>query len=101
VGIVTEQNLERRAAELGAAAATSLVRDTMRGPVETVPASTSVLDAANIMRAGRIRSLGLVDEQGSYVGLVTMRRVLYEVMDELDLKVDNLERELMADGPGG
>jgi arabinose-5-phosphate isomerase len=100
-GIVTEHDLKRQAAELGPDAATSCVRDVMLPPVETIPASTPVLEAANIMRARHIRTLGLTDGQGSYVGLVTLRRVLYEVMDELDLKVDNLERELMADGPGG
>ncbi len=82
---------------------TSVLRasEVMAAPVETTLASTPVIDAAREMRSRRIPYLALVDEGGAFEGLVTLRRVLFEVVDELDLKVDALERELMADGPGG
>ena len=86
LGVATKQHLDRRAEELGPTIAASRVRESMVGPVKTVPASTVVLEAANIMRAEQVRLLGLIDDQGAYVGLVTLRRVLYEVMDELDLR---------------
>lgn len=69
--------------------------------VESTDVTTPVLDAARVMRGQKLRHLALVDSEGTFVALVGLRRVLLEVMDELDLKLDNLERELMADGPGG
>ena len=101
VGIVTERDLVRRAAPLGSQGNAMLVRDAMTHPVETTPASTAAVDAVNLMREKRIRHLAVVDAQGTYVGMVSLRRLAFEVMDELELKVDDLTRELMADGPGG
>ncbi len=101
VGIVTERDLVRRAVPLGAEGAAVLAGDVMTSPVESVPASFTVLQAAHLMRERKIRHLALVDADGKYLGMVALRRVLFEVLDELDLKVDDLERELMADGPGG
>ncbi len=78
-----------------------VARDVMSTSVEGMPVSTSVTDAAREMRSRRLPYVALIDDEGQFVGLVTLRRVLFDVMDELGMKVDNLERELMADGPGG
>jgi CBS domain-containing protein len=101
IGIVTERDLVRRAAPLGPEGNALLVREAMTQPVECVPAPTPAVDAVNRMREKRIRHLGIVDGNGCYLGMVSLRRLAFEVMDELELKVDNLTRELMADGPGG
>lgn len=100
-GIVTEQELvERLAAATDNDGARLEVTDVMQ-QVETAPASMSTLDAARMMRDRHIHHLALVEDDGRFRGVVGLRRVLMEVVDEQDLKVDNLERELMADGPGG
>jgi CBS domain-containing protein len=101
LGIITESDIARRRATPQADLSSLRARDVMTAPVEQMPASSAVMDAAHAMRPRRLQYLALVDDAGQFVGLVTLRRVLFEVMDELDLKVDNLERELMADGPGG
>jgi len=101
VGIVTERDLVRRATALGPEGARLRARDAMTRPVESVAPSATVLEAAQLMRQKRIRHLAIVDDRGRYLGTVALRRLLFQVMDELDLKVDNLERELMIDGPGG
>jgi CBS domain-containing protein len=101
LGVVAETDIVRRKASPQGELSGLRARDVMTTPVEQMLASSLVLDAAHAMRPRRLQFLALVDERGDFVGLVTLRRVLFEVMDELDLKVDNLERELMADGPGG
>lgn len=100
-GIVTEQELvERLAASSDADGARLRLVDVMNG-VETAPVSMTTVDAARLMRDRRLHHLALVEEDGQFRGVVGMRRVLMDVVDEQELKVDNLERELMADGPGG
>ena len=99
LGLITEASLAEVAVSDGAR--TPCAQDVMIADIEHVPVSMPVLAAAKLMRTRRLAYLALVDDQDEFVGIVTLRRVLFEVMDELGLKVDNLERELMADGPGG
>jgi CBS domain-containing protein len=100
-GVVTEKELVERLAALPELEAAQLhVTDVMR-PVETAPLSTETVDAARLMRERRAHHLALTEDDGSFRGMVGLRRILMEVMDEQELKLDNLERELMADGPGG
>jgi CBS domain-containing protein len=100
-GLITDRDVARHSAIPEVDTSEVRARDVMASPVEKLPATTAVIDAARVMRAQRIPYLAVTDAQGDYLGCVTLRAVLSEVMDELDLKVDNLERELMADGPGG
>jgi len=100
-GIVTEKELVERLAALPESDAALLsVTEVMR-PVETAPLSIEPVEAARLMRERRAHHLALTEDDGSFRGVVGLRRILMEVMDEQELKLDNLERELMADGPGG
>jgi CBS domain-containing protein len=101
VGIFTERDLMRRVVAEDRDPATTCIQDVMTRPVETVVDSTSIGEAAAIMRARHIRHLAIVNGAGEFVGLVAQRHLLYEMMSELEIKVDNLEGYLMADGPGG
>ena len=100
-GIVTEKELVERLATLPDTEGAHLqVTDVMR-PVEAAPVSTTTVDAARLMRDRHVHHLALTEDDGTFRGLVGLRRILMDVMDEQELKLDNLERELMADGPGG
>jgi CBS domain-containing protein len=100
LGLITEADLARP--DLApAAGGAHHAHEAMTTLVETMPSSTSVIDAVEAMRTRKFQVLGLIDDAGDFVGLVSLRRAMFEVMDELGMKVDNLERELMADGPGG
>ncbi len=101
IGMFTERDLMRRVVFEGKDADATAIREVMTSPVETVLDSTSVAKAAAIMRARHIRHLAIVDGNGDLVGVVALRYLLYELMDELERKVDNLHGYIMADGPGG
>ena len=101
VGIFTERDLMRRVVALQRDPARTLIQDVMTTNVETVLDSTSVAKAAALMRSRRIRHLVILDAQGDYVGMLAQRHLLYDLMSELELKVDDLAGYLMADGPGG
>ena len=53
----------------------------MRTPVVTIPAETSVADAAALMRERAIRHLPVVDTQGRLMGIVTDRDLRQVVFD--------------------
>jgi len=100
-GIITEQELvERLATTPDSDGARLAVTQVMR-QIETAPVSMATVDAARLMRERHVQHLALVEDDGQFRGVVGLRRVLMDVMDDQDLKLDNLERELMADGPGG
>jgi CBS domain-containing protein len=101
VGVFTERDLMRRVVNERRDPRTTRMRDVMTAPVETVSDSTSVSEAAMLMRAHHIRHLAIVDEEGALLGMVAQRYLLYDLMDDLERKVDGLQSYIMVDGPGG
>jgi CBS domain-containing protein len=53
------------------------------------------------MDSGGFRHLPLLDASGRVVGVVSMRDILRERVDELDRTSESLVSYLAADGPGG
>ena len=100
-GIFTERDLMRRVVNQRLDPSKVIIKDVMTKPVQTVPDSTSVAEAAAIMRKGQFRHLAIVDRNGQVLGMVALRYLLYDLLNELELKVDDLSGYLMADGPGG
>jgi len=101
LGIFTERDLMRRVVEARRDLDESRVRDVMSAPVKTVSDSTTVADAASLMRRHHIRHLPIVDHDGNLLGMVALRYILYDLMDDLERKVDSLESYIMADSLGG
>jgi CBS domain-containing protein len=101
VGLFTERDLLKRVVAAGRDPDTTLVRDVMTTDIVSVADLTSVADAAAVMRVHHMRHLVIVDEAGHYLGILAQRHLLYELMSELSMKVDDLTGYVMADGPGG
>jgi CBS domain-containing protein len=101
VGVFTERDLMRRVVSAERDPRTTGIAEVMTSPVETVHDSTSVAEAAAIMHARHIRHLAIVDGKGHFLGLVAQRYLLYDLLSDLEVKVDSLEGFIMADGPGG
>jgi len=101
LGMFTERDLMRRVVDARRDLDKTKVRDVMTSPVKTVSDSTSVADAASLMRRHHIRHLPIVDPEGNLLGMVALRYILYDLMDDLERKVDSLESYIMADSLGG
>ena len=101
VGVFTERDLMRRVVNERRDPATTRIGEVMTTPVQTVSDDTSVAEAASLMRQHHIRHLVIVDGRGALQGIVAQRYLLYELMGNLELKVNGLESYIMADGPGG
>jgi CBS domain-containing protein len=101
VGVFTERDLMKRVVARGLDPATTPLAAVMTSPVRTVRDETSVAQAAALMRANHFRHLPIVDENGALLGMVALRFLLWDVMDDLAAKVDDLEGYLMEDSRGG
>jgi CBS domain-containing protein len=101
VGVFTERDLMRRVVYEHRDPANITMREVMTSPVWTVPDSMSVAEAASLMRDNHIRHLAIVDGAGDLLGMLAVRYLLYEMLDELEQKVEGLHGYLMVDGPGG
>jgi CBS domain-containing protein len=93
--------LEQRRGDLRHGLLEIPVRKVMTSPVQSVTDSTPVEHAINLMWEQNIRHLAIIDGNDHYLGMVALRYLLHDLVGGLELKVDDLERSLMADGPGG
>jgi len=101
VGIFTERDLMRRVVSDGRDPSATHIAEVMTTPVQTVPDAMSVSEAVSLMRQQHIRHLAIVDSTGDLRGIVAQRYLLYDLMDALERKVDDLHGYIMADGAGG
>ena len=100
-GVVTERDLMQKIVAAGRDPNTTRVRDIMTSPPLSIGVNTSVAEAAALMRKHHIRHLVVLDEHEALVGMLALRYLLYELMDDMERKVGDLVGYLMTDGPGG
>lgn len=101
VGVVTERDVMQKVVAAGGDAATTRVRDIMSSPARSVGIDTSVATATAIMRKHHIRHLVVLDKHGALVGMIALRYLLYDLMDEMERTLGDLTGFIMTDGPGG
>lgn len=54
-----------------------------------------------LIREHHIRHLVVVDEHETLVGMLALRYLLYDLMDDMERNVGELMGYLVTDGPGG
>jgi CBS domain-containing protein len=101
VGVVTERDVMRKIVAAGRDPQVIRVREIMSSPVLSVNLNTSVADAARIMRENHIRHLVVLDGNDKLAGMLALRYLLYDLMDDMERNVGELMGYLMTDGPGG
>jgi CBS domain-containing protein len=101
IGIVTERDLMKKIVAEQRDPVRTTVRDIMTSPALSIRLKTTVDEAANLMRKHHIRHLLVLDEHDALVGIVALRYLLYDLMDDLKRDVGDLMGYVMTDGPGG
>ena len=77
------------------------MREVMTFPVETISRSATVDDALKLMLEKHIRHLPVVTIDGKLAGMLSIRNLLHEKVEELTDQLDSLEAYFSADGAGG
>jgi CBS domain-containing protein len=101
VGLFSERDLmfrvvlERRDPEQ------TLIREVMTSPVETIRRDSTPDDALKIMLEKHIRHLPIIDRDGTLKGMISIRSLLHDKVEDLTGQLDSLEAYFTADGSGG
>jgi signal-transduction protein with cAMP-binding, CBS, and nucleotidyltransferase domain len=77
------------------------VRELMTTPVELATISTRPGEALAIMLERHFRHLPVVDNCGKLLGMLSIRNLLEQRIDDLSHELDSLEQYVTNDGPGG
>ena len=101
VGIFSERDLMLRVVSKKLDPETTHVRDVMTSPVETISRDSTADDALKLMLEKHIRHLPIVDRDGRLAGMIAMRSLLHDKVQELTNQLDSLEAYFTADGFGG
>lgn len=100
VGIVTEQDIVRRVAALGADPTTTMVSTAMSHPVEFIDEDVAIAFADALMNQQSHRHLVVLDSAGEPVGILDGNDLLRRRAQVLEEDVRSLERLVDAESRG-
>jgi len=100
-GIFTERDLMLRVVQLKRSPEATLVREVMTSEVKTVTDTSSPDEAINVMLVEHLRHLPILGSDGRVLGLLSIRALLEDKVDDLSREVSSLEQYMANDGPGG
>ena len=101
LGIFSERDVMLRVVLEGRHPEYTSVEEVMTSSVQTIPPDTTGDTALRIMHQNHIRHLPVVDNRGRVLAVVSMRNLLQEKIEELNIQLDSLESYITADGIGG
>src|SRR5438128_10233623 len=100
-GIFSERDLMNRVVLEGRDPDNTRVGDVMTSPVTTIQRSLTADDALRLMDEKQIRHLPVINIDGRLAGMLSVRSLLHEKVQELTDQLDSLEAYFSADGAGG
>lgn len=100
-GIFTERDLMLRVIHEQRDPAATLVRDVMTREVMTVTETSTHEEASGVMLLEHLRHLPVLGAGGKVLGLLSIRALLEERLQDLSREVSSLEQYMANDGPGG
>jgi CBS domain-containing protein len=101
VGVFSERDLMLRVVVEKRDPERTRVRDVMTSPVETIRRDSTADEALKVMLERHIRHLPIIDRDGSLCGMISMRSILHDKVEDLTDQLDSLEAYFTADGFGG
>ena len=100
-GIFTERDLMLRVVQKELNPRETKVRDVMTSPVSTASRNTSPSDALALMITRHLRHLPIIGNDGYIEGMLSIRDLLQDKMDDLTRELNSVDQYLLNDGPGG
>ena len=100
VGIFTERDVLKKLALSGRDPAKVPVAELMTSPVTTVDPQTTPGDALGSMLEHNFRHLPVVDSAGRLRGVLSIRKLLHEQMEQFRQQLHSLEHYVASEEPG-
>ena len=101
LGIFTERDVMLRMMQQERNPRETQVRDVMTSPVETASEKTTASEALTLMLERHLRHLPIVGDDGQLLGMLSIRDLLEDKVEDLKRELDSLDQYLLNDGPGG
>jgi CBS domain-containing protein len=101
VGIFSERDVMCRVVLTSKDPDATRVSDVMTSPVLTIPADGQPRSAMTLMLEKHIRHLPVVDSSGNVLGMLSIRHLMQDQIDELKDEVDALDAYMSYDGATG
>jgi CBS domain-containing protein len=101
VGMFSERDLMLRVVSKNEDPERVFIQDVMTSPVETIHRDSPADEALKLMLEKHIRHLPIVDRDGKLAGMISMRSLLHDKIEDLTDQLDSLEAYFTADGVGG
>jgi CBS domain-containing protein len=95
VGIFTERDYLRKGENEGRAAKDTQIKDVMVSKMITVTRDTTIEQCMGLMRQYSVRHLPVV-EKDQFIGVVSMRDVMFAILENKDLEIRGLENYIMG-----
>jgi CBS domain-containing protein len=95
VGIFTERDYLRKGENEGRAAKDTKIKDVMVSKMITVTRDTSIEQCMGLMRQYSVRHLPVV-EKDQLIGLVSMRDVIFAMLENKEFEIRGLENYIMG-----
>src|SRR5438874_70683 len=91
VGMFSERDLMLRVVSEKRDPEQTHIREVMTSPVETIRRDSTADDALKVMLDKHIRHLPIVDRDGNLCGMISMRSLLHDKVEDLTVQLDSLE----------
>jgi CBS domain-containing protein len=101
IGMFSERDLMLRVVSERRDPERTLVEEVMTSAVETIHRDCTADEALKLMLDKHIRHLPIVDRDGSLAGMISMRSLLHDRIEDLTDQLVSLEAYFTADGVGG
>jgi CBS domain-containing protein len=100
-GIFTERDVMLRVVQQELNPRETEVRKVMTSPVETASEETTAEEALTLMLERHLRHLPIMGSQGQLLGMLSIRNLLEDQVEDLKRELHSLDQYLSNDGPGG
>jgi CBS domain-containing protein len=100
-GIFTERDLMLRVVQQERNPRETKVRDVMTSPVATTYDKTPAVEAMGLMLERHLRHLPVIGANGQLLGMLSIRGLLQDRVEDLHRELNSIDQYLLNDGPGG
>ena len=100
-GIFTERDLMLRVVHQERDPGATKVREVMTSPVATASDSMSASEALDLMIERHLRHLPILGNDGQLLGMLSIRNLLQDKVEDLTREIHSMDQYLLNDGPGG
>ena len=100
-GIFTERDLMLRVVQQRRDPERTKVREVMTAPVSTAYDKTPAAEAMTLMLERHLRHLPIIGAAGQLLGMLSIRDLLNDKVEDLKRELNSLDQYMLNDGPGG